>query len=159
MKHIGNPYSKGFNEAVHQAKLSVCPESYPHSVIELGTYLTIQQQVELFRNAGINLQAYREAVYDFANGIADYRLELAQENPDYFGTLDADTAEMLTKKMANIADLQLQRALKEDSDKLEAEQKATALEAQKKEAFEKWLSQVNQQHTVAEETNESSTVD
>lgn len=139
MKHIGNIYSKEFQQkhdkALYEQANSI---KYPHSVIEMGTYLPIKQQVEMFKASGINLSALRQASYDFANGIPDWRIEEYMDNPEFLDSLDADVATMLTKKMEILSRLQLE---KERSEAISAEQvklQAEQAEAEKKEAFERW---------------------
>lgn len=159
MKHIGNIYSADFRKKHNQALLDQANSiKFPHSVIEMGTYLPIKQQVEMFKASGINLSALRQASYDFANGIADWRIEEYMDNPEFLDSLDADVATMLTKKMEVLSRLQLE---KERSEAISAEQaklQAEQTEVAKKEAFERWYQSYQASQTSQEETPPETTV-
>lgn len=139
MKHIGNIYSADFKKKHDKALFDQANSiEFPKSVIEMGTYLPLKQQVEMFKASGINLSALRQATYDFANGVADWRIEEYMDKPEFLDSLDADVATMLTKKMEVLSRLQLE---KERSDAISAEQakiKEEQAEVAKKEAFERW---------------------
>ena len=160
MKHIGNIYSPDFQKK-HDIALFEQANSvkYPHSVIEMGTYLPIKQQAEMFKASGINLSALRQASYDFANGIADWRIEEYMDNPEFLDSLDADVATMLTKKMEILSRLQLEKERKEaitvEQAKLKAEQDDTA----KKEAFERWYQSYKASQTSKEVPSPETTVE
>lgn len=156
MRHIGNIYSPNFRKQ-HDADIQAQINSvkYPHSVIELGTYLPIKQQVEMFKASGINLTALREANYDFSSGIADWRIEEYMDNPEFLNSLDADVATMLTRKMEILSQLQVR---KERNDALTAEQKKAQAEAEsvaRKEAFERWYQAQKTESTASTSVDET----
>ena len=159
MKHIGNIYSANFLKQHDKAILDQANAiTYPHSVIEMGTYLPIKQQVEMFKASGINLSALRQANYDFANGIADWRIEEYMDNPEFFNSLDTDVATMLTKKMEILSRLQLEKERNEAISAEQAKLQAEQAEVAKKEAFERWYQSYQASQTSPEVTPPETTV-
>ena len=159
MKHIGNIYSANFHKQHDKALLEQANSiEYPHSVIEMGTYLPIKQQVEMFKASGINLSALRQANYDFANGIADWRIEEYMDNPEFLDSLDADVASMLTKKMEILSRLQLEKERNDAITAEQAKQQAEQAEAAKKEAFERWYANYQATQASPEATPPDTTV-
>lgn len=137
MVHNGNIYSKTFADkfkTVYDGQ----PTDYGQSIIELGTYLPLKQQVEKMRRSGLNLSALRQAFHDFNTGVPDWRLEHLDES-DFIDQVGADTAELLTKKRAILAEMQFRS---ENQKVINEAEKARLAEEQKekeKELFQKWV--------------------
>ena len=157
MRNIGNIYSKEFKTNHDEDLLNQANDVvFPHSVIEMGTYLPIKQQVEMFKASGINLSALRQASYDFANGIADWRIEEYVDNPQFLDSLDADVASLITKKMEILSRLQIEKERNEAISAEQAKLQAQQAEQAKREAFERWYSEYqtakSSQEVVSSET-------
>ena len=137
MKHIGNVYSKTFVNAFTKVYKDL-PTDYGTSIIELGTYLPLKQQLEQMKRSGINLSAIRQAVHDFDTGVADWRLEHLDDS-EFIDQIGVDTAELLTKKRAILAEMQYRKENQKVIDEAEKAKLAEAKKAQEKELFQKWV--------------------
>ena len=137
MKHNGNIYSKNFVDKLSKV-YDGQPTDYGQSVIELGTYLPLKQQIEQMKRSGLNLSALRQAVHDFERGVPDWRLEHLDES-DFIDQIGADTAELLTKKRAILAEMQYRKENQKVIDEAEKAKLAEAKKAQEKELFQKWV--------------------
>lgn len=158
MRCIGNVYSSGFKQK-HDSDLlnQVNKVVFPRSVIEMGTYLPIKQQVAMFKASGINLSALRQANYDFANGVADWRIEEYIDNPDFINSLDADVASLVTKKMDILSRLQFEKEKAEAVSAEQAKLQAEQAEVAKKEAFERWYQSYQANQTAPEVSSPETT--
>ena len=137
MIHNGNIYSKTFADkfkTVYDGQ----PTDYGQSVIELGTYLPLKQQIEQMKRSGLNLSAMRQAMHDFETGVPDWRLEHLEES-EFIDQIGADTAELLTKKRAILAEMQFRTENQKVIDEAEKVKLAEAKKVQEKELFQKWV--------------------
>ena len=137
MVHNGNIYSKTFADkfkTVYDGQ----PTDYGQSIIELGTYLPLKQQIEQMKRSGLNLSALRQAVHDFETGVPDWRLEHLDES-DFIDQVGADTAELLTKKRAILAEMQYRSENQKVINEAEKARLAEEQKVKEKELFEKWV--------------------
>ena len=137
MVHNGNVYSKTFADkfkTVYDGQ----PTDYGQSIIELGTYLPLKQQIEQMKRSGLNLSALRQAVHDFETGVPDWRLEHLDES-DFIDQVGADTAELLTKKRAILAEMQYRSENQKVINEAEKARLAEEQKVKEKELFEKWV--------------------
>ena len=137
MKHNGNIYSDVFSKKLKKV-YDGQPTNYGQSIIELGTFLPLKQQVEQMKRSGLNLSALRQAVHDFETGVPDWRLEHLDET-DFIDQIGADTAELLTRKRAILAEMQFRKENQKVIDEAEKVKLAEAKKAQEKELFQKWV--------------------
>lgn len=137
MKHNGNIYSKTFSEKLKKVYDNQVTD-YGQSIIELGTFLPLKQQVEQMKRSGTNLSALRQAVHDFETGVPDWRLEHLEET-DFIDQIGADTAELLTRKRAILAELQYRKENQKVIDEAENARLAEEKKLKEKELFAKWV--------------------
>ena len=137
MKHIGNIYSKDFPDKLKKVYDDQVID-YGKSIIELGTFLPLKQQIEQMKRSGLNLSALRQAVHDFDTGVPDWRLEHLDET-EFIDQIGADTAELLTRKRAILAEMQYRKENQKVIDEAEKAKLAEAKKAQEKELFQKWV--------------------
>lgn len=137
MRHNGNIYTKTFTDKLKQV-YDGQPTDYGQSIIELGTFLPLKQQIEQMKRSGLNLSALRQAVHDFETGVPDWRLEHLDES-EFIDQIGSDAAELLTRKRSILAELQYR---KENQKVIEEAEKARMDEEKKvkeRELFEKWV--------------------
>ena len=137
MTHNGNIYSKAFADNLSKVYDGL-PTDYGQSVIELGTYLPLKQQIEQMKRSGLNLTALRQAVHDFETGVPDWRIEHLDES-EFIDQIGADTAELLTKKRAILAEMQFRSENQKVINDAEKARLAEAKKVQEKELFQKWV--------------------
>ena len=137
MTHNGNIYSKAFADNLSKV-YDEQPTDYGSSIIELGTYLPLKQQIEQMKRSGLNLTALRQAAHDFETGVPDWRIEHLDES-EFIDQIGADTAELLTKKRAILAEMQFRQENQKVIDEAEKVKLAEAKKVQEKELFQKWV--------------------